>query len=173
MLPNYSVTLDKNNLVEEIVIDKDLFVNGKNYYMKVIGINSFGHTITTYEFKIKKIPQFFDNRLWKNFDLEGLIIFNPYETSITEDTVVWDGKIKKRQVIPEEEKFSHFDSQIESILSQKWPIWSKVEGVWITPEFKDVPSFLYREWVMGNLLQDIEISFEEIINPMAINREVL
>ena len=170
MLPNYSVTLDKNNLVEEIVIDKDLFVNGKNYYMTVIGINSFGNTITNYEFKIKKIPRFFDNRLWENFDLEGLRI---YQNSNTEDAVVWDGKIKKRGVIPEEEKFSHFDLQIESILSQKWPIWSKVEGFWITPEFKDVPSFLYREWVRGNLLQDIEISFEEIINPMAINREVL
>jgi hypothetical protein len=167
MLPNYSVILDKNNLVEEIVIDKDLFVNGKNYYMVVVGI-MFGRPL--YKFKIKKIPKFFDNRLWENFDLEGLTIYQNFKT---DNAVEWDGKIKKREVIPEGEKFNHFDSQIEGILSQKWPIWCNVEGIWITPEFKDVPSFLYREWVKGDLTQNIEISFEEIINPMAINWEVL
>ena len=166
MLPKYDVVMDENNDLERIVINVGLFRPKKNYYMLVTT------PFAKYKFKIKRIGVR-SKLLWENFDLEGVTIYKNGKT------IYWDGSSEIRKVIPEGERIPILDLQIASIISAKWPIWINVGGVWITPEFKDVPSFLFRELMSykfdkGSYVDySFQISFEEIYNPMAINREVL
>lgn len=167
MLPKYDVVMDENNDLERIVINVGLFRPKKNYYMLVTT------PFAKYKFKIKKIGVR-SKLLWESFDLEGVTIY--YKNG---KKIYWDGSSEIRKVIPEGERIPILDPKIASIISAKWPIWINVDRVWITPEFKDVPSFLFRELMSykfdkGSYVDySFQISFEEIYNPMAINREVL
>lgn len=183
MLPKYDILMDSDNQLERInaqglfpmnlkrdlVAPMDLFVANKNYLMVVKTL------FAKYEFVIKKLPLLSGGqyrRLWENFELLELTIYEG------DKKIHWEKGIEAREVIPDGENLPILDPKIVSIISPNWPIWINVEGVWITPKFDDVPSFLYRE-VENNKFntgidvdQKIQISFEEINNPMAINRVV-
>lgn len=174
MLPKYDVVMDENNDLERIVINVSLFRPKKNYYMLVTT------PFAKYKFKLKMLGfnLFLQSKLlWESFDLEEVTIYKNGKT------IYWDGSSGIRKVIPEGERIPILDPKIASIISAKWPIWINVDRVWITPEFKDVPSFLFRELMSYKfdkgssnrvfLPYSFQISFEEIYNPVAINREVL
>lgn len=161
--------MDENNDLEKIVIEPAFFRPEKSFYMLVTT------PFAKYKFKIKKtLPvRRMSKSLWGNFDLKGVTIYKNGKT------IYWDGSSLIRKIIPVGERIPILDPQIVSIISAKWPIWINVEGVWITPDFKDVPSFLFRELMSykfdkGSFVDhSFQISFEEFYNPMAINREVL
>jgi len=166
--------MDEENALEQFNVGLeflDKFEANKNYYMWV------ETNYDTYRFTVKKAESGSHSSrywaiLWQGFWLNGIDTKNLH----------WKKSPPiKMQKIPEEEQVTgpfaknFWGGYYESILSEKWAIWVKVGNYYITPNFKDIPSFLYRELLLswdktGSENDQLKIWFEEIIIPMAINR---
>ena len=149
----------------------DEFETNKNYYMWVeTDYYKYRFTVERKEFEKKSS----DYDVWKMFNLIDIDAKNLH----------WKKSPPIRmQTIPEQEQVTgpfakiFWGDNYESILSEKSYIWTKVDNYYITPNFLDIPSFLYRELLLawektGSQNDLLNLWFEEIIVPipMAINR---
>ncbi len=147
----------------------DKFEDNKKYYMWVkTDYDTYRFTVEKKE--SKNISSDYD--VWKMFNLIGIDAKNLH----------WEkSQITKVEAIPITEQITgpfskiHWGNNFTSILSENSYIWIKVGDYYITPQFLDVPSFLYRELLLawektGSRNDQLFLWFEEIIVPMAINR---
>lgn len=179
--------MDEENDLEQFNVGSEFlgqFEANKNYYMWVETIFAkYKFTIQKSDYKFsptEKLPMF-----WKLFNLKGIDVTQKpgiYAPGPVPSDLHWKKLPSIRmQIIPEQEQvmgpFANifWGDNYESILSEKSYIWTKVGNYYITPNFLDIPSFLYREQLLawdktGSRSKRLELWIEEEIIPIAINR---
>lgn len=169
----------------------DLFEENKNYYMWVETV------FAKYKFTIQKRDYTFGPNenlpthpilFWKLFNLKGIDVTTKsgiYAPGPVPNDLHWKkSQITKVEAIPTTEQVTgpfakiHWGDNFTPILSEKSYIWIKVGDYYITPQFLDVSSFLYREQLLawektGSRSNRLELWIEEEFIPMAINRGVI